>query len=87
MLRDRIAALILVGIVALTGCGKKPANVTRPLTVEEWKAMAVDSKYTAETFERLKDGDPKLQTDQGWMAFGRTTLFPARKRDFPKRDK
>ena len=47
--------------------------------------MPADQKYTPEALERLKRGDPKLETPEGWEAFSRTTLVAARKKDFAGR--
>jgi hypothetical protein len=77
-------ALLLLAAVGLAGCGGRPVGPSSaPLSVAEWKAMPVGQKYTADTLERLKAGDPKLGTPEGWEAFSRTTLREARKNDFP----
>lgn len=80
-------ALVLSGAVAgLTGCGgtaAAPAGAAdKPLTVAEWTNLPVDAKYTAETIERLKKGDPNLETPEGWEKFQKTVVAPARKKDF-----
>lgn len=54
-----------------------------PLTVADWRTMPVDQKYTPEAIERLKAGDPKLQTPEGWESFQKTVVLPSRKKDFP----
>jgi hypothetical protein len=74
--------LLLTVVSGLAGCGGKPAAEPPPLSVADWKAMPVDQKYTPEALERLKRGDPKLETPEGWEAFSRTTLAAARKKDF-----
>lgn len=81
----RIALLILTIALALTGCGKKSSKTeaSAPLTVAEWKCMPVDQKYLPETLERLKAGDPNLNTPEGWEEFQRTVVAPSRKQDFP----
>jgi hypothetical protein len=78
------ALLVLAGALGLAGCGGKPAGPPAPLSITEWRAMPVDQKYTSEALERLKEGEPKLQTAEGWEAFSRTTLAENRKKDFPK---
>lgn len=79
--------LILVLACDLTGCrgqSTEPAAEKTPLSVADWQALPVDKKYTSESLERLRRGDPKLQTPEGWDEFQVTILLPARKRDFPK---
>ena len=75
-------------VLALAGCGgAKPEATTAqvgPLTVDEWRLLPPERKYTAETIERLKEGDPTLATPEGWDAFNKTTLMESRKKDFPK---
>lgn len=75
--------VFLVGVLTLVGCGRPAPAMPGPLTVDEWKTLPVADKYTAETFERLKAGQPVLETPEGWKAFERTTLIQARKKDFP----
>jgi hypothetical protein len=80
-----VTPLLLAAALGLAGCGGKPTGTPIvPLRVEDWKAMPSDQKYTAQTLERLKEGDPKLQTAEGWELFSRTALPEARKRDFPR---
>ena len=84
-MKFRTAIASVVVALGLAGCGsnlsatKPPA----PLSVADWKSMPTDQKYTPETLERLKEGDPKLQTAEGWEAFQKTVVVPARKKDFP----
>lgn len=81
----RRLAAILIAALAI-GCGGKSDAAktvpTSPLTVAEWKTMPVEEKYVPETIERLKKADPNLETPEGWDAFNRSTLLPARKKDF-----
>lgn len=79
------AFLFVTTLFWLTGCGEKPSGSApaAPLTVAEWKTMPVDQKYAPESLERLKTGDPTLQTAEGWEAFQKTVVVPARKKDFP----
>jgi hypothetical protein len=80
--RTAIASVVALG---LAGCGSNSSSTKppAPLSVADWKAMPTDKKYTPETLERLKEGDPNLQTAEGWEAFQRTVVQPARKKDFP----
>jgi hypothetical protein len=82
-----MSRLVLLAVAfGLAGCGGKPtAETPPPLTVADWKALPVDQKYTPEALERLKRGDPKLETPEGWEAFSRTALAEARKKDFAGR--
>ncbi len=74
-------------VLALAGCGGAKPDATAqvgPLTVAEWRLLPPERKYTAETIERLKEGDPVLATPEGWDAFNKTTLMESRKKYFPK---
>ncbi len=73
-----------ITLFALAGCGKPAARSPAPLSVAEWQTLPVDQKYTARTLERLKEGDPKLHTPEGWEAFSHSILARERKKDFPK---
>ena len=80
------AILLLVVALGLAGCGgtkPPPPPEQQPLTVNDWKALPPDQKYTVETFERLKAGDQKLYDPAHWDAFQKTVVIPARKKDFP----
>jgi len=72
---------LAIGCAGRSDTAKTAAS--SPLSAVEWKAMPVDKKYEPETIERLKKGDPALETPEGWEAFNRTTLLPSRKKDFP----
>jgi hypothetical protein len=79
-------AWLLGLLVAGVGCGKTdpvPAPEDSPLTVEQWKVLPVQLKYEVETFERLKQGNPKLQEPKEWEKFTREVLLPAKKKDLP----
>lgn len=84
LMKRMIALFALAGVLGLAGCGGKSANPPAPLSIAEWKTMPVDQKYTSEALERLKEGEPQLQTAEGWEAFSRTTLAENRKKDFPR---
>ena len=78
--------LLAAAALGLAGCdGAKPAPPPEqaPLTVDAWKALPPDQKYTIDTFERLKAGDPQLYDTARWDAFNKTVVLPARKKDFP----
>lgn len=80
------AVLFVAAVVGLAGCGgDKPGGgaAAAPLTTAEWKTLPADQKYTPETIDRLKSGDPALQTPEGWEAFQKNVVTPARKKDFP----
>jgi hypothetical protein len=84
----RFAGTILLAAVVLgcLGCSETkppPAPEQTPLTVSDWKALPPEQKYTIDTFERLKAGDPKLYDPAHWDAFNKTVVLPARKKDFP----
>lgn len=70
-------------MVAAVGCGgSKPIpTAPKPLTVAEWKTLPATEKYTADSLERLKAGDPALQTPEGWDRFAKTDLAAARRKD------
>lgn len=73
-----------VMVFAVLGCGSAPHDQGPvPLTVAEWKKLPVAERYTPQTFERLKAGDPTLVDAEGWEKFSRTVLIPQRLRDFP----
>ena len=80
-------ASLFVGVVAfgLAGCGGPTSEPPAPLTVTDWKGLPVERKYTPDALERLKQGDPTLETPEGWNKFRRTTLAAARKKDFAGR--
>jgi hypothetical protein len=72
--------------LALTGCGSASKNVpppTTPLTVAQWQTLDVEQKYAPETFDRLKQGDPKLQDPREWDNFFASVIVPNRKKDIP----
>lgn len=82
-MRFRFAVVFIAAALGIAGCGGPAPTPPAPLSVADWKAMPADHKYTPETLERLKEGDPKLQTPEGWEAFQKTVVQPARKKDLP----
>ncbi len=83
----RLAPILLGGVLLILGCGGEAVENTDgpppPLTVEAWKELPIEEKYDASTFERLKDADPKLQSDREWDKFMRNVVIPERKVDIP----
>lgn len=93
MLRGVCLSLMLFPAV-LTGCGSsgsdveigKPAELAAeaPLSLEEWKAMTdLTEKYDAATLERLRAGNPDLESDQAWARFEEEVIGPALVKDKP----
>ncbi len=82
-MRTALGIFILTCALAPVGCGRKVADAPLPLSIAAWEALPVGQKYTNEALERLKVGNPKLQTPEGWEAFSRTTLARNRRKDFP----
>ncbi len=76
-----VAALLVCG---LSGCSQTIEDGPAPITVDQWKTLPVKEKYTREALERLKEGNPTLQTPEGWESFSRTTLVASRHEDFPR---
>ena len=77
---------LLLLTLASAGCGgggPAESGSSAPLTVADWKALPVEQKYSTETLERLKKGDPNLETAEGWESFQKTVIGPSRKKDFP----
>jgi hypothetical protein len=85
-----VYAVALAGLaLAAAGCGGSPPDQpgpvfpTTPLTVAEWRALPKETKYLAENLDRVKAGNRRLATKDGWQRFYRTELEPAMKKDFP----
>jgi hypothetical protein len=74
---------LMISAFGCGGSGPADSGPNTPLTVADWKAMPVEQKYSGETLERLKKGDPNLDTAEGWEAFQKTVIAPSRKKDFP----
>ena len=77
--------MLCFALVGAVGCGGKTAesDAPAPLTVADWKGLPVPRKYAPETLDRLKAGDPALDTPEGWDVFQKTVVGPSRKTDFP----
>ena len=76
----------MLAMSASIGCGGTPALreiPSSPLSISEWERLPPTEKYEVPTLERLKDGEPKLNTDAGWESFRKTTLMTHRRKDFP----
>jgi hypothetical protein len=70
-------------LMGAIGCGPAAIESPPPLTIAEWKALPVARKYDAESFERLKQGEPSLAIAEKWLEFHRNVVVPSRKRDLP----
>lgn len=78
----RLTLSLLVVSIGLFGCGRPPVSKPVPLSIAQWQSMPPNRKYSTEALERLKEGNPSLQTPEGWEVFSRTTLAQSRNRDF-----
>ncbi|MBX9680482.1 MAG: hypothetical protein K2X38_17125 [Gemmataceae bacterium] len=80
-------AILTLGF-SLTGCGGGSAPLKgtweEPLTLAQWKKLPPETKFTVETFEKLKAGEPSLQDEKAWSKFARETVNPARKKELQK---
>ena len=75
---------MLILTLACAACSPRepgPTPDATPLTIEAWKALPQPAKYEIDTFERLKQGNPKLQEPRAWEKFHRDVILPAKKRD------
>ncbi|MBX3400665.1 MAG: hypothetical protein KF873_18165 [Gemmataceae bacterium] len=82
----RMLALAAVGLLA--GCGGSPPPVAiaeQPLTLAEWEGLPADRKYQAESYERLKLGEPKFQDEKVWDRFYRQTVLTGQKKEQAKK--
>ncbi len=82
-----IRAMFYFLLVVLAGCaarGTEASSSSEPLTLAAWKALPPETKYEIDTFERLKQGEPKLQDQREWDKFARTVVLPAKKREYPQ---
>ena len=80
----RGTAMCVLVCLALAGCGRGEATTApaeRPLTLSDWNAMPASEKYRAESYERLKLGEPKFRDEKNWDPFYRKTVLPGRKKD------
>lgn len=76
-----VAAVVLGATLGCGGPSKQTAAEATPLTIAAWKGLPVSDKYSPETLERLKAGNPELNTPEGWEKFQKTELAAARKKD------
>lgn len=82
----RMLTIAVLGF--LVGCGgspPSPAAVERPMTVAEWEGLPADQKYRAESYERLKLGEPKFQDERYWDRFYKQTVLPGQKKEQAKK--
>lgn len=79
--------ILLLAILCFVGCGSSGPNISldddSPLTVEEWKELEPLVKYNPSTFERVKEGDPKLKNKKAWDRFMTRVVAPERRKDLP----
>ncbi|TWT32769.1 hypothetical protein [Blastopirellula retiformator] len=80
--------LLIIVAVAPCGCGEATAPAANlgeqgPLTVEKWKQLPVSQKYDESSFESLRLGDTKLQSERNWHKFMMNVVIPERKKDIP----
>lgn len=82
-MRRRLTGCFLTMTICLIGCTGQPPTPAGdvPLTLEQWRALPAASKYQAETFERLKLGQPALRDERAWQHFTRTVVLPAKQKD------
>lgn len=71
----------------LIGCGAESSPQTPPaptaLTFEEWQKLEVSYKYDPAAFDRLRMGDPNLQSEPAWDHYFKTVILPERNKDIP----
>jgi hypothetical protein len=77
----RMLALVAIGFLAGCGGSSAPATVEKPMTIAEWEGLPADRKFQAESYERLKLGEPKFQDEKNWDRFYKQTILPARKKE------
>ncbi len=70
-----------IGFLGCTSTTYTPPPEAIPLTEAEWKTLPPAQKYHAESYERLKLGEPKLNDPKEWSRFERTVILPGRKAD------
>jgi len=67
----------LLPVLICVGCGKeKPAPVvtvqvptTGPITLEVWKAIQEEEKFSSDVLSRLRSSDPSLKSNKAWEKF------------------
>lgn len=79
MTAPRWILLVLCVFALAAGCSRAPER-PRPLSIEEFKNLSPAEQLSPVTFERLKQGNPTLETSEGWRAFERAVLRPDRSR-------
>ena len=79
--------IFVFAMLCFLGCGSNGPNVSlddnTPLTVQEWKDLDPLVKYNPSTFERIKEGNPKLKNKKAWDRFMVQVVVPERKKDIP----
>ncbi len=81
----RMLTIAVLGF--LVGCGGSPPSPTaeKPMIVAEWEGLPADQKYQAESYERLKLGEPKFQDEKAWDRFYKQTVLPGQKKELAKK--
>ncbi|WP_437185123.1 hypothetical protein SH668x_002214 [Planctomicrobium sp. SH668] len=73
-----LVAMQMAAIGILGGCSNSAPPLEpqplQPLTIADWKNLTGNEKFAEETMERLKLGDPKLNTTKGWNKFLATEM-------------
>ncbi len=70
--------------IAVAGCGggggAGPANPTEaePLTVEQWRTLPSEERFTDETIARLQNTNPEFEDTEAWETFLREVVVPER---------
>ncbi len=83
----KIATILVVVMMGLVGCSRNASDekISTPLTVDDWRIMPAEDKFTHQAMERLKLGDTKFQDDAEWDRFAQSVFFPAQRKEMPSR--
>ncbi|MCA9174211.1 MAG: hypothetical protein KDB14_06960 [Planctomycetales bacterium] len=85
-IRFHWSASLLV-LIAAAGCGNSPeppeTSLSGPLSIEQWRTLPTDLKYSPNTFERIRAQVLELQDERAWSRFMIETVVPERRRDLP----
>ena len=77
---------LILGAGLFPGCSTSTETVWSddPLSVDAWRELEPSRKYDPATFDRLKKGDPNLETESGWHRFMVEVVVPQRRIDIPQ---
>ncbi len=77
-----IRMMFLLAVLMMSGCSPEPVTppAEQPLTLTEWEQLPPEKKFNAESYERLKLGEPKFQDEKTWDRFYRTTVLTGQKK-------